>query len=257
MSTKKRKKKRLPNKILPIPCSDKVGWTEAWHPGRNLLNIPHSWRGIFCGPPSSGKSTTIKNIILRANPPFDDVTVVHYSADSTSEWDDIGATIISEVPDPHDIDPEGKKLLIFEDLDLSGLTKVDFGRLNRLFGYSSSHCNLSLALTCQNAFDCPPCVRRVANLFILYKQPDMVAMSQLATRTGLRAKDLHTIFENHITHDHGSLWVDLTRNSPAKLRVDGFTILQKASTPDDKKTLEDKAAFHKAGTVPLAEPAVS
>ena len=71
MSEKKKKKKRvkLPNKIIPIPCADKDGWSEKWYPNRNLLNFPHSWRGVFCGPPSCGKTNLIKNIILRAQPP--------------------------------------------------------------------------------------------------------------------------------------------------------------------------------------------
>ena len=223
----KKIKARLPDEILPIPCSDKVGWTEKWQKGRNLLNLPHSWRGVFCGPPSSGKSTTIKNIILRAKPPFDEIIVVHYSADDTTEWDDVGADVVNEIPDPHDIDPENKKLLVLEDLDLSSLSKADLGKLNRLMGYTSSHKNMSIALTCQNAFDCPPCARRVSNLFVLWKQPDINAMSQLASRTGLKSKDFLSIFENHIKHDHGSLWIDLTKNSPAKLRIDGYKVLQK------------------------------
>lgn len=230
----KKNKGRLPNQIIPIPCSDKVGWTEKWNKGRNLLNLPHSWRGIFCGPPSSGKSTCIKNLILRARPPFEEVLVVHYSPDDTTEWDDINAQMCSEIPSPHDIDSDCKRLLILEDLDLSTLAKPELGKLNRLFGYCSSHKNLSIALTCQNAFDCPPCARRVSNLFVLWRQPDITAMSILASKTGLKSKDFLAIFENFIEHDHGSLWVDLTRNSPAKLRIDGYKVLRKVK-PDPKK----------------------
>ena len=90
MSENKKKEKRvkLPNKIITIPCADKDTWTEKWYPNRNLLNFPHSWRGFFCGPPSCGKTNLIKNIILRAQPPFEEVIVCHYSAEDTIEWDD-------------------------------------------------------------------------------------------------------------------------------------------------------------------------
>ena len=69
----KSKNKKLPNEIIPISCSDKLGYTEKWNEKRNLLNICHPWRGCFTGPPSSGKSTSIKNIIsttlfLKARP---------------------------------------------------------------------------------------------------------------------------------------------------------------------------------------------
>jgi hypothetical protein len=226
---KKKKKKRegkLPNTILPIESADKKGWTEKWTKNRNLLNFPHSWRGVFCGLPSCGKSCTIKNIILRAKPPFEQIMVVHYDASGTTEWDDIGGEILDEIPDPLEIESEGKKILILEDLDLSSLNKIDLGRLNRLYGYCSSHKNLSLALTCQNAFDCPPCARRVSNLFVLWKQPDICAMTTLASRTGMKSKDFLEIFDKFIQHEHGSLWIDLTKASPAKLRIDGYKVLK-------------------------------
>jgi hypothetical protein len=49
----------------------------------------------------------------------------------------------------------------------------------------------------------------------------------MASRTGLKSKDFLTIFEKHINHQHGSLWIDISKNSPAKLRIDGYRILKK------------------------------
>ena len=218
-------KKKLPDRIIPICSADKEGWTEKWDKGRNLLDFPHPWRGIFSGPPSSGKSCTIKNVIIRANPPFEKIIVVHYSPEDSTEWNDVNAEMINVIPSPHDIEVGGKKLLILEDLDLSSLTKEELGNLNRLYGYASSHKNLSIALTCQNSFDAPVSARRVSNLFILYRQPDMNAMAILATRTGLKSKELLDIFSKYINHEHGSLWIDLTKNTPAKLRIDGYNII--------------------------------
>ena len=225
MTKKKKKKTKLPDMIIPITCSDKIGWTEKWTKNRNLLNLPHSFRGILAGPPSSGKTTTIKNIILRADPEFEEIIVVHYSSDDTTEWDDVNATVVSEIPDPHDIDSDTKKLLIIEDLDLKSLNKIDMGNLNRLYGYTSSHKNLSIVLTCQNVFDSPPCSRRVSNLFIIWRQPDLTALAQLAARTGLKSKDLLNVFKKHIHDDHDSFWIDLTRNSPAKYRINGYEVI--------------------------------
>ena len=65
------------NKIMCFPNKDK-SFQESWTPGRNLLDIPWSFRAIFCGPPSSGKSTIVKNIILQANPMYDEVLIVHF-----------------------------------------------------------------------------------------------------------------------------------------------------------------------------------
>lgn len=216
---------KLPNEIIPIKCSDKT-FQEHWYPNRNLLNFPHSWRMILIGPPSSGKSTILKNIIMRAYPKYDEITVVHFGAGETSEWDDVGAEMISELPDPLGIESEGKKLLIIEDMEFSCMPKDEVAKLNRLFGYSSSHRGLSIALTCQDAFNALPCCRRTANIFVLWKQPDLDALSRVASRTGLKSKDLMYIFNNYMNHDHASLIIDITRNSPAKLRIDGYKVLE-------------------------------
>ena len=91
-SKSKTKSKRLPNEILAISCSDKEGYTEKWNENRNLLNIPHPFRSCFTGPPSSGKSCSIKNIIIRAKPEFEEILVCHLDPEGSSEWDDCAMT---------------------------------------------------------------------------------------------------------------------------------------------------------------------
>ena len=66
----------LPNKIIPLPNPDKE-FHEAWDKGRNLLNIPHPFRAVFLGPPGSGKSTAVKNILMRADPCFENIIIIH------------------------------------------------------------------------------------------------------------------------------------------------------------------------------------
>ena len=222
MVKKKKKREQLPDEILPIPCSDKK-FQEKWYKGRNLLNFPHSWRAILSGSPGSGKSTCIKNIILRANPSFDEVVVSHFGAGQTTEWDDIGATMIDFIPDPHDIPAEGRKLLVIDDWDLSILPKKDKHNLNRLFGYASSHKSLSIALTAQDSFNVPVSARRMASIFILYRQPDVNALSLMARRTGINTKEFLEIFSTHVRNTHDSLWVDLTTGSPCRYRINGYT----------------------------------
>ena len=106
--------------------------------------------------------------------------------------------------------------------------------ISRLFGYASSHCNLSIAITAQDSFNIPVSARRTANIFVIWRQPDLASLSTMARRTGLKTKDFMSIFKNHITEDHDSLTIDLTRNSPAKLRINGYTIL---NSPDISQTV--------------------
>ena len=103
----------LPKKIIPVKCSDK-GFQERWYRGRDLLNFPHSFSMVLAGPPSSGKSTLIKNILLRADPPFQKVIVCHFDKNGSDEWSDLGneedgVTIVDEIPDAKLINPDKKK----------------------------------------------------------------------------------------------------------------------------------------------------
>jgi hypothetical protein len=232
--------KDLPNRIIPIPCSDKVKWQESWDkpPGRNLLNIPHSWRGIFIGPPSSGKSTLIKNIILRAKPRFREVLVYHFDPDNSTEWDDVDAKMLTEFPDPKGFDGSKKRLLVFEDCNLKSMSNEHRAKLNRLLGYTSSHCNLSVAITAQNPYDIDPPIRRMANLIVLWKNHDLNSLKTLASRTGLKASHIEFIMLYLLKQPHSSLMIDLQRDSPAPYRIDGYTPITLAQLDDGVKLLK-------------------
>ena len=111
------RKRRLPRAIIPIPNADK-GYFEEWYPGRDPLNIPHPFRGIFLGPPNSGKSTLVKNILMRADPPFTRLLVVHVDPEYTQEYDDVGGELLSEIPSPDEFDGAEKTLIVMDDLEL-------------------------------------------------------------------------------------------------------------------------------------------
>lgn len=228
---KKRYKKRmsgaspresLPDEIIPIPCSDKEDWIEHWYPTRNLLNIPHSFAGLFIGSPSSGKSTMIKNIILRCRPAFKEILIYHFDKDGSKEWDDIGGEYLDDFPDPLGFDRDKKRILIMEDLNIKQLSKENRGKLNRLFGYTRSHCNLSICITTQSPFDIDPNLRRMCNLLVMWKSPDMNSLKTLASRTGLKSKHIEYIMLYLLKQPHDSLMIDLQRNSPAPYRINGY-----------------------------------
>ena len=65
---------KLPKKILPIDNPDKE-FHEAWDDKRDMLNIPHPFRSVLLGPPNVGKTTVVKNLIIRQDPPFEEIFV--------------------------------------------------------------------------------------------------------------------------------------------------------------------------------------
>lgn len=220
------RKVKLPRKIILIDNPDKA-FHEKWHKGRSKLNIPHPFRCIAFGPPNVGKSTIVKNILLRAKPQFEEVFIIHCDIDYTQEYDDImGAQMLDEIPDPRDWVGEVKTLVVLEDLEYKQMSKQQKRALDRLYGYVSTHKNISAIMCSQDCFNIPASVRRCSNFYILWRTPDMDSMATIARRTGLTKKIIMNIFDNLLPEFHDSLWIDLTSGTKNKLRKNGFQTIR-------------------------------
>ena len=221
------KRKRLPDVLLPLSNPDK-DFHERWSKGRNMLDLPHPFRGVLLGPPNCGKSTTVKNILIRAHPAFEAVTVIHCDPEHTKEYADLGdaCVIRGDIPGPAEWSADVKQLVIIDDLEVKSLGKEQMRNLDRLFGYASTHKNISVVLCSQDAFNVPPIVRRCSNLWVLWRGPDLDAMACVARKSGLTAKDLKRIFDS-FTSDKDSVWIDRTSGTPYPLRKNAFLVLKK------------------------------
>lgn len=121
----KKNSKKLPTKIIPLKNADK-GFQETWDKGRDLLNFPHSFRAVIISLPSCGKTCIAKNILLRQDPPFKKIYVVHVDGDYTKEYDDVEPTkFLDAIPPPTSslFDGEDKTLIILEDLEYKFMNK--------------------------------------------------------------------------------------------------------------------------------------
>ena len=244
MSNRKKKQYRLPDKIIPLPNPDKA-FHERWYKGRNMLNIPHPFRCVALGPPNVGKTTIVKNLLLRADPPFEEVVVIHCDGGYTKEYNDLGdkMEMLSEIPEPEDWEGVKKTLVILDDLEFKGMNKQQKRCLDRLFGYVSTHKNISCILCSQDAFNVPPIVRRCSNLWVLWRCPDLDAMATCARKTGMKASGFNTIF-NHLMLEHrDSLWLDTTDKTPFPMRKNGFQIINKQDGEQTKKELEKEDKY--------------
>lgn len=213
----------LPSKLVTFENKDK-SFHERWSEGRDLCNFPHPFRAILAGPPNCGKSTCIKNILVRAVPAFEQVVIISPDPEFSREYDDVKHVKLTECPDPEDFPGDRKMLVIMEDLDYSGQKKKGKACVGRLFGYVSTHKNVSIVLAVQDPFACPPSARRTANVFILFKSPDLSALAMLASKVGMTAKKLQALFDI-CKQPHDSIWIDATKGSPAPLRKNGYGIL--------------------------------
>jgi hypothetical protein len=238
-------KNALPKELLALPNADKA-FHEEWDEGRDMLNVPHPVRAVFLGPPNTGKSTTVKNLLIRQEPPFEEVFVIHCDAEYTKEYVDVGEDVkmLSKIPAPEEWEGIKKTLVIIDDLELKTLSKDQKKNLDRLFGYVSTHKNISVCLCSQDPFNVPPIVRRCSNLWVLWRCNDLDSMSICARKTGLKADAFNSIFSNLLLEKRDSLWIDMTNKSPYPMRKNGYTLIQKEDGEDTIKEKSKQDKYH-------------
>ena len=220
-----KKKKKLPDRILVIKNPDKE-FHEKWYRGRNKLNIPHPFRAVLLGPPHRGKTLTVKNILLREDPPFEQVKVIHCDGDYTQEYDDVDAEMLDEIPAPSEWEGLVKTLVVLDDLEFKTMKKDQRKNLDRLFGFVSTHKHISVILCSQDPFNVPPIVRRCSNLWVLWRMDDLDSMATCSRKAGLKKEQLFNIFEKLMPLPTDSLWLDRTDKTPYPLRKNGFDIIE-------------------------------
>jgi replication-associated recombination protein RarA len=222
----KKRRPKLPNELIIIENPDKT-WHEKWTTNRNMLNIPHPFRALMLGPPNNGKTMVIKNILVRAKPAFEEIFVIHADPNFTKEYDDIEVNMLDEIPPLEEWEGEVKTLVIIDDIDLTQLNKEQKKNLNRLFGNVSTHKNISVMLTSQDPFNVPPSIRRMSNLFILWKSKDLDSLSQIARKAGMTSEDMRNLFNTILSERFDSLWIDSTTDTPFPMRKNGFIKINK------------------------------
>lgn len=225
--------------IVPLSCSDKR-IQDHWEEGQDLAAFPQPFRMMCLGPPNCGKSTFAKTVLMHADPPFDELYVIHedYQEEGGStEWDDADYTaMMGEVPplswwddlcaedDPDE--PPVRRLIVIDDLESTGVSKARQRNLATLFRYVSSHHGMSLILCFQNMFGLPPILRKMANIIVCWKPVARNEMGTIANRVGVEEWQLRELFEL-ANREFGrsirnSVCFDASADSPAPVRINLF-----------------------------------
>lgn len=216
-------------KLYALPNADKA-WHEKWTDKRgygtdklNLMDLVHPYRALLIARPNCGKTTMMKNLLIHQRPKFERLVIIHHDGQDTREYDDIGKKeMIDYIPDKTFFNPDEKTFVIIDDIDTKRLSKEARSHLFKLFSYVSTHKNVSVCLATQEPFNIPPEIRRVANVFILWKPSDYDCCASFSKKVGLEAEDLKYIFKHICTGPKDSFCIDLTDNSPAPFRKNMF-----------------------------------
>lgn len=230
----KKKCKKPPKRIIAIKNADKIGhesWTDSR--ARDIGNFPSPSRILLLGPCGVGKSTLIKNLILHQRPKFEEVYLIHEDAEFSKEYDDLDPTEkLSEVPDIDFWEYDGpykKRCVIVDDLELTSSNKQRLKNLAILFRYCSTHKGLTIYFAHQSFFDVMSLIKKMANVFVLWKPRAYSELSMIENRVGYPAGILRELFQNIATGHRDSICVDLTENSPCKLRLNIWQRIQSLS----------------------------
>ena len=220
------KNESLPQQLLAVRNLDKKNH-EQWAPGDDLLNLPHPFRGVLLGPPNCGKTTTVKNILMRQDPPFKRMYIIHCDGEYTQEYDDVNGMLLKSIPYPEQWPGKDKTLVVVDDMELKTLKKDQRMALDRLFGYVSTHKNISVLLCSQDPFNVPPIVRRCSNLWVL------CAVQTCARKCGEDLREKFKLCQS----PKDSIWIDLTDSTPVKVRRNGY---EKIKSDDERESLTNQ-----------------
>ena len=210
---------KLPQRIIALPNRDK-----AWHESPEKLdhdraNFPHPTRIAMVGAPNCGKSTLCQNLILHQTPPFERILIWHCDIE-TKEYQDVSDEIVDVCPQITDFDPDVKNLCIIDDVALKSLDKAEKARVDRLCGNWSTHRSISVMITSQQPNQLPASIRRMMNVFVLWRSTDAQSLHDVASKCGIERSDLKALL-GLLENPRDSLCIDLT-GSPYMYRRNVF-----------------------------------
>jgi hypothetical protein len=213
--------------------SDKT-WHESWSKprGRSMAAFPHPFTLCLLGVKNRGKTNTIVNVFLQhqtTTDPFKQLIVIGPS-NGASEYSEMEPTfILTDIPPLESFaDKKIKKLLVFDDFDLSKLNATQKRNLSQLVR-CNTHIGLSICISYQSFFDVPTIIRNTTTQFILWKSHNKTEASGIAKKVGLNKAQLHYLLEHYLTGHYDNLCIDLSKDTPAFLRKN---LLEKLDVPE-------------------------
>ena len=219
---------KLPNELLIFENQDKQGWYDTYDPSKPA-KLPHPFRACLMAGVGSGKTSLIKNLVLRQS--FERIYLLHLDvadgdADGSCEYADLNCEILTEVPDPRSFDKRERNLLIMEEISPKDLSKAEQKRLDRMLGYASTHRNLSVIITAQNPISVPISLRRMCSHLFLWQSSDNIVLRIFGERLHMEPRELAYLIKTHCHTPYDFLCIATGGNGEPFIRKNLFEVIK-------------------------------
>lgn len=179
----------------------------------------HPARCLYAGPPGSGKTSVVKNIVglMQRKTPWDSITVLHVS-DDTLEYDMFSdhpnfrfCVISDEIPHPSSFDRNLRNLLIMDELPWGRLSRSQMDQLYTLFTFASTHNSVTIMCQVQRAFTIPINIRDTFTYVSLWNSAIATTRQHYSRMIGI---NLSPIFDALPDQKHDFVTIDFSNDGP-------------------------------------------
>lgn len=181
----------------------------------------HPVTALIAGPSFSGKSTFLKNLLIKRRELFNvEFRRVLWAYSEISAKPEIeGIEFYHGLPDDATLDHPGPQLIILDDL----MTSAFSSRICDIFTKEAHHKSMSIIIVSQNLFHQSKFSRTISlntKYLVIFKSPrDRSQFSYLARQIyPENPRALENAFKSCIALPYGYLLVDLTQNCPDSIR---------------------------------------
>lgn len=243
---------KLPNKIIILTNKEKKGH-ESWKKKMALHektlkllnkkrrkkglepiekefdkgNYPHPTKFLALANTNCGKTNIVKNVIIHQMPKFQKLVLIHQIHNSI-EYDEFDIDKLNKLPPQDYFDTGLKTLVILDDLNFKGFNSIQKERLIGLYGAWCTHKKgyISVISCAQDFFQLPPVIKRMTDVYILWKPHDLTEINMMAPKVGLTPKILNEWFNTLCKTRYDHIVIDKTIDSPFPYRLNDYDIIK-------------------------------
>jgi len=169
-TTKKQAKTQV---IIPIDSEDKKN-LDPEPPQKHPLSMPRGSRVCLLAPPGHGKTSLIKNLLLRSSP-FAAVVVISGVGDHTCEWDKVVHTKTDFTEATEDWwgtkskQHKGKPIAcVVDDMNYADMNPKERSNAYKLVQFVCTHLNVTAFMASHSWVQLIPRLRRACNVVVMW-----------------------------------------------------------------------------------------